>query len=242
MACWLERLDVPLMVSRQRLCDRRRMPRARLPWVLDSGGFNEVTNFGGWRIDAKTFVSQVCRIAEEVGQMLWSPPQDWMCEEKALLSTGLSIREHQRRTLVSFLECRDLAPEIPWIPVLQGATRDDYLRHVDDYLDAGVDLSGLPTVGLGSVCRRQATDEVVRIVADLHRLGLSLHGFGVKLKAKDRLGPLLQSADSLAWSLHARKRAALPGCTHRNCSSCARYALLYRERVIAPPLYPRLVL
>lgn len=235
---WLARLDIPLMVARQRLAGRRRFPRALADWTLDGGGFNELRKHAGWSVDARTYAGQVRRIRDEVGRMLWAPAQDWMCEEDALKETGLTVREHQRRTVESFCQLRDLAPDLPWIPVLQGDTRDDYLRHVDDHARAGVDLFALPVVGLGSVCRRQATAEVLRIVADLQPL--NLHGFGVKLGGVERLAPLLVSSDSLAWSFHARKRPALPGCLHKNCNSCVRYALLYRERVIAPPLYPRL--
>lgn len=38
-------------------------------------------------------------------------------------------------------------------------------------------------VGVGSICRRQATDEIADIVRSLSSLGLSLHGFGVKARA-----------------------------------------------------------
>lgn len=237
---WLGRVTVPLMVSRRRLAPRRTFPRALLPWTLDGGGFTELRLFGGWSVTAREYVSQARRIAAEVGGMLWAPVQDWMCEEDALEKTGLTVAEHQRRTLQSFHTLTALAPEIHWIPVLQGDTRDDYLRHVEAHQAAGIDLEALPIVGLGSVCRRQATAEVLRIVADLQPL--RLHGFGVKLGGLERLAPLLASADSLAWSYHARRRPPLPGCKHKNCANCLRYALLYRERLLRPPLQPRLAL
>src|SRR6266700_1518806 len=39
----------------------------------------------------------------------------------------------------------------PFLPVLQGWSRDDYHRCVDLYLRAGVDLTAGPLVGVGSV-------------------------------------------------------------------------------------------
>jgi hypothetical protein len=36
----------------------------------------------------------------------------------------------------------------------------DYLRCWNIYADAGIDLSTFPLVGVGSVCRRQNSDEI----------------------------------------------------------------------------------
>jgi hypothetical protein len=89
-------------------------------------------------------------------------------------------------------------------------------------------------VGLGSVCRRQASGEIGAIVAELAAAGLRLHGFGVKQRGLARYADRLVSADSLAWSYAARRRPALAGCTrHRNCANCPRYALAWRARVLA---------
>jgi len=52
---------------------------------------------------------------------------------------------------------RDLAPDLPIIPVLQGWTVADYLRCADLYDHRGINLAAEPLVGLGSVCRRPAT-------------------------------------------------------------------------------------
>jgi hypothetical protein len=136
--------------------------------------------------------------------------------------------------VASFLELRELAPDLPWIPVVQGWSRDDYHRCIGYYAKAGIDLSTAPLVGLGSVCRRQATGEIGAIVCELAGLGLRLHGFGVKQQGLARYADHLESADSLAWSYAARRRPALPGCTrHRNCANCPRYALAWREQVLA---------
>jgi hypothetical protein len=63
------------------------------------------------------------------------------------------------------------------MPVLQGWTLDDYWRCVDLYEQAGVPLADYPLVGLGSVCRRQATGEIGMIVRPLGAV-LPFHGFG----------------------------------------------------------------
>lgn len=156
--------------------------------------------------------------------------------------THLPVAEHQARTVANLLHLRGAAPDLPFVPVLQGFTLDDYQRCADLYDRAGIDLSAEPLVGLGSVCRRQGTREVHRIVTALRGRGIArLHGFGVKALGLDLYGDLIASADSLAWSIDARRLARpSPWCTdHRtakNCASCLAYALAWRERTILPRL------
>jgi len=235
-ANWLARVDVPLFVSHRRLAELGpgALPRARGPWALDSGAFSEIAEYGQFRTSPRQYVAAVRRYAEQVGRLEWAAPQDWMCEPAMLATTGLTVAEHQRRTVANYLQLRQLAPEVPFIPVLQGWTLDDYLACADRYQAAGVDLAAVPVVGLGSVCRRQATAEIGALVATLANLGLRLHGFGVKRSGLARYGHLLDSADSMAWSAQHRRQSPLPGCAgHRNCANCLRAALRYRAAVLA---------
>jgi hypothetical protein len=78
-----------------------------------------------------------------------------------------------------------------------------------------VNLATEPIVGLGSVCRRQATGEIGAIVTTFADRGLALHGFGVKVHGITKYGHLLASADSMAWSTRARRAPRMAGCTHR---------------------------
>ncbi len=241
-------------VSHRRLADRKRLPRARAGWALDSGGFSELQMFGEWRTTAAEYCDAVARYDQEIGGLGWAAPQDWMAEPiirtggragpVKFVGTDLSVEEHQRRTVANYVELRYIwsrysDDSCPFIPVLQGWTLDDYLRCVDLYARAGIDLAEdrenfeEPLVGLGSVCRRQNTAEIAQIVGRLGReLGLAMHGFGVKSAGLVRYGHLLSSADSMAWSYGARREQALPGCKHKNCASCWRYALAWRRRLL----------
>lgn len=234
MPGWLAKTDVPLFVSDVRLRARRGLPRARGPWALDSGGFSEISLHGAWTQTPRDYAARVARYTAEIGSLAWAAVQDWMCEPAMLARTGLDVLEHQRRTVASYLRLRDLDSELPWVPVLQGWTEADYLRHMDAYGRAGVALDRLPLVGLGSVCRRQATDEVEGLIRGLHGLRLKLHGFGFKLQGLARVWPYLASSDSMAWSYAARRDPPLPGCSgHTNCANCLRYALQWRGRVLS---------
>lgn len=128
-------------------------------------------------------MAAVRRYAKEIGHLDWAAPQDWMCEPFILAKTGLSVVEHQRLTIANYLRLKELAPDLPFAPALQGWERADYLACAAMYEAAGVDLAAEPVVGVGSVCRRQATDEIGAIMAALSGLGLRLHGFGVKAEA-----------------------------------------------------------
>ena len=233
---WLGLVDVPLMVSHRTLARRRWSPQARGPWALDSGAFSEIAAHGRFTTSPRDYVAAVRRYHDEIGHLVWAAPQDWMCEPFMVRRTGLDVATHQQRTIASVLDLRSIAPELPWIPVLQGRSIDDYRRHVEAYLAAGVDLAAEPLVGLGSVCRRQATSEIDRIVTTLAGQSLRLHGFGVKIAGLGRYGWALASADSLAWSYAARREPALPGHRHKNCANCLAYALAWRERVVRRPL------
>jgi hypothetical protein len=230
---WLERTAVPLFVSHRRLGQRRRLPRALGVWALDSGGFTELSLHGGWSCSPADYAVAVRRYRDEVGGLAWAAPQDWMCEPAVVARTGLTVGDHQERTVANFADLRTLAPDLPFVPVLQGWTLPDYYRCVDLYSRAGIDLLAAPVVGLGSVCRRQATGEIEEIARSLAGLGLCLHGFGVKTAGLARYAEHLVSADSLAWSYEARRSAPLAGCTHRNCANCLPFALRWRDRVLA---------
>ena len=248
---WLGRAGVPLFVSDVRLRGYQRLPAAVTGWACDSGGFSELQRFGTWTVSPQEYVARLRRYRAEIGHLRWAAQQDWMCEDIVInggrigplrfAGTHLSVGEHQRRTVTNYAALRDLAPDLNIIPVVQGQRPDDYRRCVELFWSLlRVDLTTLPLVGVGSVCRRQATGEAGRILDALHSMGLHrLHGFGFKILGLVAHGHRLVSADSMAWSVQARRlrRPSLPECVtagrHRNCANCLPYALAWRSRVLA---------
>jgi hypothetical protein len=221
-AHWLADSTVPLFVSRRILKDRKSFPEASAPWVLDSGGFTELHGYGLWSITAPAYAREVDRYCIEIGNLEWAAPMDWMCEPSVVKQTGLSVAEHQRRTIRNYLTLMDIGG--PYVPVLQGWTLDDYLRHADMYQKAGVCLTYESVVAVGSVCRRGQDDEIVRILDRLAREGLRLHAFGVRSSALARVADCIVSADSMSWSYTARRSDPLEGHTHKSCANCREYA------------------
>lgn len=255
---WLWRSrHLPLFVSHRRLRRLRRLRPATTPWALDSGGFYEIGKFGQWTWTPREYVEAVARYDREIGWLEWAAPMDWMCEAKIRAVTGLTVAEHQRRTVGNFLVLRALWSEYsddtcPIMPVLQGDPDgpvdgpESHVACVQLYREHGVDLYGemapnilgdAMLVGVGSVCRQENTEHIgatLRAIREVLHPDAQLHGFGVKSGGLRRYGALLDSADSQAWSRVARyERIRLADCEHSGvCSWCPRWALQWRERVL----------
>lgn len=250
---WLAATDVPLFVSHRALGRYKKLPRARGSWALDSGGFTELSMHGRWTLPPADYAHAVLRYRDEIGGLAWAAPQDWMCEPDMLKKTGLTVAEHQRRSIESVIELRALGA--PVIPVLQGWAFGEYFAHIEAYDRAGIDLRAEPTVGVGTVCRRQNTTTASVLMHGLAALGIRMHAFGFKktgLKAcadiflgaadstfdepfpaeGDEEGGVA-SSDTLGWSYHARREPPRAECRgrHINCANCLPFALEWREEL-----------
>ncbi len=232
---WLGLLDVPLFVSDRTLRRYKTLPVASCDWACDSGGFSQLSRCGTWACgpSPREFAARIRRYRDEIGRLLWAAPQDHMCEDTILARTGLDVAQHQELTVSNYLELRSLDAELPFIPVLQGQSIEDYHRCADRYEQRGVDLAAVALVGVGSICRRQHTAEVDAIVRSLARRGYRLHAFGAKTLGLARYAGTIVSSDSLAWSFAARWEPPLPECHgHRRCNNCVRFALRWRRKIL----------
>lgn len=233
----------PLMVSRRTLAEPRTLRRAVVPYSIDSAGYSEFELFGTWTLTSLTFAREVYEWSEILGPPDFVGTQDWLCTMEALHKTGLPVSEHQARTTGSFIDLMSCDSEIPWLPILQGVTGGDYLAHANQFYKCGIELHRLPLVGIGSIAHKQDRRDVVHAVRELHRAGLSLHGFGMKKKGVAHLQPYLSSADSMSWSYEAALEARAPAhvrpeaCAHlKSCNNCLHFALRWLDQVKA--LYP----
>lgn len=223
----------PLFISHRRLMRKGTLPRAATRWALDSGGFTELKLHGKWVTTVEQYVEATRRYTVQIGGLDFAFAMDWMCDPATLRRTGLTVREHQHRTVANFIELRDRAPDLAFAPVLQGWRLADYVRCAELYRRAGIDLTLEPRVGVGSISTRQGSQEVEDILWSLAANGLMLHAFGVKHRGMAGCAQALASADSAAWSLQARFDRPLPTCQHKRCSNCIEYALRWRDRLLA---------
>jgi hypothetical protein len=244
----------PLFISRRRLTKYKTLPEPATTFALDSGGFTELQMYGRWTLTVEQYAADALRFLSFYGKkLIWVAPQDWMCEPIVLAGgraargvifagTGLTVIEHQRRTVDNYIQLRRLLKDRV-IPVLQGWSLTDYWRCEDLYRKKGVNLLDCETVGVGTVCRRQSTNEATQIMSSLAAGGLNLHGFGFKKGGLKNCQSFLSSADSTAWSDTARQNPiCLPGHNlpgprrpkgHKNCANCAEYALQWRSDLLS---------
>lgn len=175
-------------------------------WIMDSGAFTEVTTYGGYRQEPEEYALEANRWVGN-GSLLSIVSQDYMCEPFVLKKTGLTVRDHQRMTIERYLRIRSVSTSNV-IPVLQGYSIRDYLNHVEDYGSMGLLGHGM-RMGVGSVCKRNGdVSQIEDILFAIREKApyLRLHGFGLKTTAlrSEAVWKMLYSADSMAWSFHAR--------------------------------------
>ena len=226
---WLNTVRIPWFVSVKRVMKRK----SSLPgdWILDSGGFTEISKNGKYTFTAEEYAQAINWTGAPYAFCM-----DWMCEDYILNKTGMSVVEHQSLTTKSFKEMRTLVGDRA-LPVLQGRSVSDYIHHLKVYKQGG--LTNEHTIfGLGSVCKRQLTDEIVHIINGLRAFDdtVKLHGFGVKVTAlQDKfVVDNLYSADSMSWSFEARMgaRPSICRCDLKACNNCMEFALLWRRKVL----------
>jgi len=238
MPSHIEKTEKPLFISYRQLKNRKKPFQQTAPIAIDSGGFSELRLNGKWTISVQEYVHDLNRFQDQLNlQIDWAAQQDWMCEPFMIQKTGLSIEEHQNKTVENYLQLIDEGIDIEIIPVLQGFQLNDYYRHFDLFEESGVQLRKLKRVGVGSVCRRQGTNEINHIMQSLNNKGIKIHGFGVKISGLSKYSNAIASADSLAWSFGARYSKLhcsihKDNPTTKNCANCLNYALEWRAKVL----------
>lgn len=231
---WLTEIRFPLFVSHRRLDRYKKFnKKAACDWALDSGGFTELNMYGCWKTTPEYYAKKARFYYDNLGRMDWAACQDWMCEPFVLAKTGKTIEEHQTLTIDSYFKLKELDSQLPFVPILQGWEKHHYFEHVDEYLRRGIDLTQFNTVGIGSVCRRQHTEEAENIVKSLSSQGIKLHGFGFKTLGLINTKDYFASSDSMSWCITASREPRLPGCTeHIKCSNCIRFAIKWRANML----------
>ena len=183
-------------------------------WIMDSGAFTTITTHGGYNEPPAEYATLIRRWAGN-GCLLAAVAQDYMCEQFVLDITGLTVADHQRMTIERYDALSGCDTGGVYImPVIQGYAPEDYVSHIHQY---GSRLKPGMWVGVGSVCKRNGDPAaILAVLTAIHRArpDLLLHGFGLKLTAlkSAAICALLYTADSMAWSLSARKGGRNPNC------------------------------
>lgn len=204
-------------------------------WIMDSGAFSEIATHGDYRHSVAEYAGQIRRWSR-CGNLLAAVAQDWMCEPWIVERTGLSVAEHQRRTIDRYDDLlREDCAGVYIMPVLQGYQPHEYVAHLRAY---GRRLSRGEWVGVGSVCKRNGDPhaiEAVLLAIHAERPDLRLHGFGLKGTALSSsiVCALLSTADSMAWSYAARRQ----GRNGNSWVEAQKWAESIKSRPVQRPMF-----
>lgn len=185
--------------------------------MVDSGGYQAATRFGSIGIptpEKRTRFPYTARQYHEWCESIGADVvagMDVACEE----ATEIHIEgepwpgdyhnrmweslENQRRQLIQYYET---GYDFEFMPVIQGKEIEDYEEYISQMPDYGLD--GFDRYGIGTVCKRTDTDEILDVVqlvndefpdADIHLFGATLNVW------KDaRFNGLFESSDTAAWA------------------------------------------
>jgi hypothetical protein len=175
-------------------------------WIMDSGAFSTILRHGGYPRPVSDYATHIRRWKDN-GRLLAAVAEDYMCEPVMLAKTGLTVADHQRLTIERYDTLLREQTGVYILPVLQGYAPEEYVTHIKQ---DGTRLSNAAWVGVGSICKRNASpclilDVLIAIKAE--RPDLQLHGFGLKTTAlaHGTIRAMLETADSMAWSFAARR-------------------------------------
>jgi hypothetical protein len=186
--------------ARQRFKVRRPPIDHVASMCIDSGGFTAARRWGKYPWTVEQYVDFIRAVSRDI-KLDFCSILDYACEPSVNRSAYQTNIERIEATIENEIACRKAAPDLPWLPILQGDSLEE--RQYD--LDRRRELGLLPTdyAGIGSVCGRGAggAAQVVKFYAD--RLpGVQYHGFGMHIQAldDDTVYAALRSWDSYSWT------------------------------------------
>jgi hypothetical protein len=209
---------------------------------VDSGGFTAARRWGRYPWSPEQYADFAREVSRDV-PLDFCAIMDYACEPAVDRSILRTNHERIKATIRNQAACLECAPDLPWLPVLQG---DSLAERAFD-LALRLRMGMLPTeyAGIGSVCGRGAiaARRVVKFYTD--RLpGARFHAFGMHVQAldDDAVFGALRSWDSYAWNWGRGQKDVdrPPECYHKPGESwteyTARLARFYWRETIRPRL------
>lgn len=188
--------------------DRRRFKIKRPPadhigsLAIDSGGFVMAAKYGAYPWRMEQYIQFIRDMSRDV-LLAFCASMDYACEREVNRETYATNRERIKATIRNEIALRRLAPDLPWLGVLQGNTLEE--RILDIRLRRRIGLLA-DYMGIGSICRRGpiAAAQVINFYAN-QLPGARYHAFGLSVRTLDtplapRVWHVLRSWDSYTWS------------------------------------------
>ena len=183
--------------------------------ALDSAGYSALKFHGGYQWRLEQYLELGCSYPWD-----WYASMDYCCEPDV---SPIDAKGRMIFTFYQYAMSRKIIDkwreELPWcrypVPVIQGWETRDYLEMIQWYDDWIFQGEWPDMVAVGSVCRRDSTNEIIDIVESILSnipANVNLHLFGVKSRSLLFLNvDRIDSIDSCAWDISSRKKASKLG-------------------------------
>jgi len=226
-----------------RQCLRVRRPPSNVKTMcIDSGGFTAARRWGRYPWSVEQYVEFIRAVSRDV-PLDFCAILDYACEPSVDRSTLETNQERIVATIRNEARCYEAAPDLPWLPVLQGDTLEE--RSFDLAIRKEVGMLPAGYAGIGSICGRGAVAarRVVKFYAD-QLPGRVFHGFGMHICAldDDAVYAVVKSWDSYAWTWgRGQKGVDRPAeCYHRTGETWSSYTRRLAEFYWKETILPRL--
>ncbi len=212
------------LINLNRLLNRK-SPFKIQNWILDSGAFTRLENYGS-HISTKKYAAIATKFAS-CGNLKAVVTQDYLPRPTICQRLNLSIADCQNLTILRYDKLKQLLPpNIYTMPVLQGNLSRDYGKHLQQY---GGRIDQEAWVGVGNLVGRN-NNEIVEILCQVKELrpDIDLHGFGVKLSQikNGLINCLLYSCDNAAGTYLSQASS----------TEKQRLAIAYQRQVLTTPI------
>ena len=193
-------------------------------WMLDSGGFTQLTTRGEYERTPADYVRFVMDASEKIPGLVAAVQQDYIVCDEVAEATGrtpgrdadFALRaETGGRFLRTHRAARRLGCDVPIMPVLQGRTQAEYVEEASNlrHLEGEVSI-----VGLGGLKARKKDSpgetpspawcrELVLRLDEVLDVRWHALGIGARYMNHPEAGPVLRrrlwSYDSAAWKVQA---------------------------------------
>jgi len=161
-----------------------------LETYLDSGAYSQINDKGDYPFSMEEYVEYANK-----HHFTHVATLDYPCDERFI--SELSIKDRIGRTVENTVNLIDQVPNL--CAVIQGFTQSEYLDCIDQYNDQGALTSN---VGIGSICIRKKTSEIVPLVKTIKRNlpgETKIHCYGLEIPSIKKLYPYITSSDSHTW-------------------------------------------
>ena len=186
--------------------NRGMIPDSTKRLFLDSGGYSFFTRWGEYPFSVEEYTTFANMVQDDY-PLTEVAILDYPCEPNTNRSLLQSNKERIDKTIQNTLECIDYDPNLPWVPVIQGYTLQEYLYCLEEYEKHNLPYDDFDLWAIGSLCARKKVGGLRTIITNIsQRVNMPIHTFGMTITflRDPQIFFAIHSSDSGAWSYNGR--------------------------------------